>query len=1021
MTYLTDVSSFDTGVYMLATTDPVQGGVGGVSNMPLQNLANRTRWLYDQLNAVLNGTTIPTGLAPLLSPAFTGAPTSPTPALGDNSTKIATTAFVQGTINGRLSLSVAGSSNVTLNAVQAGCGILTLTGALTANISVIVPAATGQWIVENNTTGAFTLTVKTAAGTGVAVTQGTQTSVFCDATNVQSTVTDFPSVALTGTPTAPTAAQFANTTQISTTAFVKRAQGSMNGHNSTTASAVLTAANVGNLYLFFGSATGQTITLPALSAVDDGSTIWICNDGSVPVTVSASGSDLIDAPVQAVAPSGTALVVLAPGDRAGFVSLTTSNGTWRLTNMTLANQFASPAFTGTPTAPTAVAGTNTTQLATTAFVLGQASSAIPVINGTASAGTVAAFSRADHVHPIDTTRAPLASPTFTGTPASVTPAQFDNTTKLATSAFVQRALGNMQAAAQITAATTLTAANAGTAYQFTGAYTVTLPLFSTMPTGGTLYFSNNTTGVATIQRNTSTDSINVGSTSLANVTLGSGDSLLLIAVGGIWLGFAGSVSTANSVAMTNKFAQLASPTFTGIPGAPTAAVGTNTTQLATTAYVIGQAATVAPVMNGTAAVGTSTLFARQDHVHASDTTRAPLASPTFTGSPSAPTPAQFDADTSIATTAFVQQSVGNNRGIIGVAAGATLTAATHAGAVVGCNATGTVTLPTIASMPNGSSITLMHNAGANGNVTIAAAGSDKIWVDSSSVASIAIGLNQVLTLTSDGSSGWYIAGQNLYGLTPAQFDSSTKLATSAYVQQALGNASGYYYFTASTTLTAVHYGCYFETATNAITITMPSATVRAGTRMTFWNNNANAVTFSTSGGFYGQFGAAAATVTIPAQASGVLESDGTNWCLNYLSGIGTTATQFDNSTKLATTAFVRNEILGLSNAIYTASLFPSVIGSGISNGYQKLPSGLILQWGSGVSNSSGVATLTLPIAFPNSLLMATCSYLLAGTALGVAAQMSSSSTKTALVANAFSTTGAAAVSNANVWFIAIGN
>lgn len=29
---------------------------------------------------------------------------------------------------------------------------------------------------------------------------------------------------------------------------------------------------------------------------------------------------------------------------------------------------ASPAFTGTPTAPTAAAGTNTTQIATTAFV-----------------------------------------------------------------------------------------------------------------------------------------------------------------------------------------------------------------------------------------------------------------------------------------------------------------------------------------------------------------------------------------------------------------------------------------------------------------------------------------------------------------------------------------------------------------------------------------------------------------------------------------------------------------------------
>jgi hypothetical protein len=75
----------------------------------------------------------------------------------------------------------------------------------------------------------------------------------------------------------------------------------------------------------------------------------------------------------------------------------------------------SPVFTGEPTAPTATADQNDTQLATTAFVMGQAASATPVANGTAAAGTSLKYARADHVHPTDTTRAPLASPTFTGT------------------------------------------------------------------------------------------------------------------------------------------------------------------------------------------------------------------------------------------------------------------------------------------------------------------------------------------------------------------------------------------------------------------------------------------------------------------------------------------------------------------------------------------------------------------------------------------------------------------------------
>lgn len=66
--------------------------------------------------------------------------------------------------------------------------------------------------------------------------------------------------------------------------------------------------------------------------------------------------------------------------------------------------FVSPSLTGTPTAPTAVGGTSTTQIATTAFVA--------------------------------TGFAPLASPAFTGTPTAPTAAAGTSTTQLATTAFV---------------------------------------------------------------------------------------------------------------------------------------------------------------------------------------------------------------------------------------------------------------------------------------------------------------------------------------------------------------------------------------------------------------------------------------------------------------------------------------------------------------------------------------------------------------------------------------------------------
>lgn len=75
---------------------------------------------------------------------------------------------------------------------------------------------------------------------------------------------------------------------------------------------------------------------------------------------------------------------------------------------------SSPSFTGSPVAPTANADQNDTQIATTAFVLGQAASANPAAAGTAAPGTSLKYARADHVHPTDTTLAPKNAPTFTG-------------------------------------------------------------------------------------------------------------------------------------------------------------------------------------------------------------------------------------------------------------------------------------------------------------------------------------------------------------------------------------------------------------------------------------------------------------------------------------------------------------------------------------------------------------------------------------------------------------------------------
>lgn len=224
-----ELVQYDDGVYQLEVADPVQGGVGGVSNKALLNLANRTTYLKKHLDDLEAGNTVPTGVATVNSPTFTGDPKAPTPALGDKDTSLATTAFVQNTVNGVLTKNVGGGVNVTLTAVEAGNGILVFSGALTANIAVIVPAVSKQWIVDNNTTGPYSLTVKTASGAGVECSQTKNIELFCDGTNVQMSTTDFVSPAMTGTPTAPTAAPGTNTTQLATTEFATGAVSALQG------------------------------------------------------------------------------------------------------------------------------------------------------------------------------------------------------------------------------------------------------------------------------------------------------------------------------------------------------------------------------------------------------------------------------------------------------------------------------------------------------------------------------------------------------------------------------------------------------------------------------------------------------------------------------------------------------------------------------------------------------------------------------------------------------------------------
>ena len=89
---------------------------------------------------------------------------------------------------GYLSKSVAGSANITLttanasDTAEASNKVIELTGALTGDIVVFIPAVESNYTFFNNTTGSQTLTIAATGHTanGTLITQGAHTTVYCD-------------------------------------------------------------------------------------------------------------------------------------------------------------------------------------------------------------------------------------------------------------------------------------------------------------------------------------------------------------------------------------------------------------------------------------------------------------------------------------------------------------------------------------------------------------------------------------------------------------------------------------------------------------------------------------------------------------------------------------------------------------------------------------------------------------------------------------------------------------------------
>jgi hypothetical protein len=210
------------------------------------------------------------------------------------------------------------------------------------------------------------------------------------------------------------------------TAAQSAASTALTAHNTATTS-VHGISNTANLVYTSDSRLSDTRTptdssVTAAKIASDAVTTAKILDGNVTTSKHADAS-ITTAKIadSAITSAKIADATIVDGDISSSAAIATSKISGLDTALSAKAPLASPALTGTPTAPTASAGTATTQIATTAFVgtavsnlVASAPAALDTLNELATAlGNDASFSTT--VTNALAAKAPLASPTFTGT------------------------------------------------------------------------------------------------------------------------------------------------------------------------------------------------------------------------------------------------------------------------------------------------------------------------------------------------------------------------------------------------------------------------------------------------------------------------------------------------------------------------------------------------------------------------------------------------------------------------------
>ncbi len=529
--------------------------------------------------------------APLASPALTGTPTAPTATAGTNTTQIATTAFV--------TTAVAAASIP--DATTSSKGKVRLAGDLsgTADAPTVPGLATKENTITAGTTTQYwrgdktwqTLD-KTAVGLGNVDNTSDLNKPISSATQAALDLkASLSSPTLTGTPAAPTAAAGTNTTQIATTAFVTSAistaavgdattlvkgkiqlGGDLGGTGTTAAAPIIKDAAISTNKLADDAVTSAKIVNGTVATIDlaDASITNAKLGETVSVAKGGTGTTTLTGYVKGNGTSAFTSVALIPvTEVSGAVAKVNGSTPNALGEVTIA---FGTVFTGT--------------FANRAIVVSSPNNGdIYVVSGDSNSanngntyifdGTTWQEVTANQAS-LDARYLKLAGGTMSGNITVPTGKkiiitdQAVNATDAANKAYVD---------AQITAATPDATSTVKGKIQLAGDLGGT----AAAPTVPGLANKENaiTAGTAAqyYRGDKSWQTLDKTAVGLNNV-----DNISDVNK---------PISSATQAALDLK-APLASPTLTGTPAAPTAASGTNTAQIATTAFVTAAVATATP-------------------------------------------------------------------------------------------------------------------------------------------------------------------------------------------------------------------------------------------------------------------------------------------------------------------------------------------------------------------------------------------------------------------------------------------